>query len=135
MEFIHKQQPIDGIWHNLTMTGVPVMLTAIGSDGSVIDIGTTTTSAYYGTFSEAWTPPKADTYQIIVTFTGDDSYGSSGAATAVVVGPASPTPTPVVTAAPITAATPTDLMTYMVAGVIAIIIAIAVVGILILKKH
>jgi len=135
MEYIHKQHPIDGIWHNLTMTGVPVMLTAIGSDGTVIDIGTTTTSAYYGTFSEAWTPPKADTYQIIATFTGDDSYGSSNAATAVVIGPAPATPTPVVTSAPINAATTTDLMTYIVGVGIAIIIAIAIVGILILRKH
>jgi len=68
------------------------------------------------------------------TFAGDDSYGSSAAATAVLVSPATATQTPVVTAAPINAATPNDLMTYMVAGVIAIIIAIAIVGILLLRK-
>ena len=104
-----------GLWHNETITGVPVTLTAIGSDGTVIDIGTTTTNGYYGTFGKAWTPPKKDTYTIIATFAGDDSYGSSGAATAVTVGPAPATPTPVVTAAPINAATTNDLMTYMVA--------------------
>jgi hypothetical protein len=51
MEYLHKQMPIDGIWHNETITGVPVTLTAIASDNSVIDIGTTTTNGYYGTFA------------------------------------------------------------------------------------
>jgi hypothetical protein len=70
------------------MTGVPVTLTAIGADGTVIDIGATTTNPYYGTFSTAWTPPKEGVYTITASFTGDDSYGSSAAATAVSVGPA-----------------------------------------------
>jgi len=34
MEYLHMQLPIDGIWQNVTMTGVPVTLTAIGSDGA-----------------------------------------------------------------------------------------------------
>jgi outer membrane protein assembly factor BamB len=49
MEYLYEQQPIDGIWHNETLTGVPVTLTAIGSDGSVIDLGKVTTNEYYGT--------------------------------------------------------------------------------------
>jgi len=40
-----------------------------------------------------------------------------------------------VTSAPINAATPADLMTYIVVGVIAIIIAIAIATVLILRKH
>ena len=83
MEYLHMQCPIDGIWGNETITGVPVTLTAIDSNGTVIDFGTTTTNGYYGTFSMAWTPPNEDTYQIIATFAGDESYGSSAAATAV----------------------------------------------------
>jgi hypothetical protein len=97
MEYLYMQHPIDGIWHNETITGVPVILTAIGSDGTVTDIGTTTTNGYYGTFSYAWTPPKEDTYTIMATFAGSDSYGSSTAAAGLVVSPApavSPTPTP-----------------------------------------
>ncbi len=134
MEYLHMQHPIDGIGHNATITGVPVTLTAIDSNNKVYDLGSATTDGYYGTFSMAWTPPAEGTYKIIATFAGDDSYGSSAAATAVLVSPATATPTPVVTAAPINAATPNDLMTYMVAGVIAIIIAIAIVGILLLRK-
>jgi hypothetical protein len=57
MEYLHMQHPIDGLWHNETITGVPVALTAIKSDGTVIDIGATTTNGYYGTFKYTWTPP------------------------------------------------------------------------------
>jgi hypothetical protein len=101
MEYLHMQLPIDGLDHNITMTGVPVLLTAIDSNGGYIDIGTATTSAYYGTFEMAWTPPAEGTYRIVASFVGDDSYGSSAAANAVAVGPATPTqetpeiPTPV----------------------------------------
>jgi outer membrane protein assembly factor BamB len=97
MEYLHLQMPITGLWGNETLTGVPVILTAIGSDGNVIDIGTTTTNGYYGAFGYTWTPPKEDTYTIMASFNGDDSYGSSTAATFVSVGPApaeTPTPTP-----------------------------------------
>jgi len=65
-----------------------VTLTAIGSDRNYIDIGTVTTSGYYGTFGLAWTPSEEGTYEIIASFEGDDSYGSSGASTFVSVGPA-----------------------------------------------
>jgi outer membrane protein assembly factor BamB len=88
MEYLHMQQPIDGMYHNKTITGVPVLLTAIGSDDSVVEIGTVTTNGYYGTFSYAWTPPSENLYTVIAQFAGDDSYGSSSAATAVSVGPA-----------------------------------------------
>jgi hypothetical protein len=88
MEYLHMQLPIDGIWHNKMITGVPVTLTAISSDGNYIDIGTTTTNGYYGTFALAWTPPDEGTYEIIASFESDESYGSSAAATAIAVGPA-----------------------------------------------
>ncbi len=88
MEYLHMQMPIDGVSHNLTITGVPVLLTAIGSDGTVINLGTVTTNGYYGTFSKTWTPPKEDDYTIIAQFAGDVSYGSSSAGTSMSVGPA-----------------------------------------------
>jgi len=88
MNYLHMARPIDGIYFNETITGVPVMLTAIGSDGSYVDIGTTTTDGYYGDFAYAWTPNTEGSYRILAQFAGSDAYGSSGAATAVVVGPA-----------------------------------------------
>ena len=140
MDYLYFQAPIDGIYHNQTVTGVPVDLIAIGSDGKVIDIGTVTTNGYYGTFSKAWTPPNSDTYTIVATFAGDDSYGSSSSATAVAVTATSATPTP----QPTTTTTTTTinasdvvgpLTTYLVVGIIAIIIAIAIVGMLLLRKR
>ena len=88
MEHLHLGQPQGGIWNNETITGVPVILTAIGSDGTVIDLGTAISNGYSGEFDKAWTPPKEDTYQIIASFAGDDSYGSSMSTTAFSVGPA-----------------------------------------------
>ena len=128
MEYLHMQRTIDGIWHNETLTGVPVTLTAIGSDDTVIDIGMVTTNGYYGTFSKSWTPPKEGDYEIIASFLGDDSYGSSAASTAVGV-----------VEAPAATVTPTPVQmppfeTYIAGSTIAIIIAIALVG-LILKKR
>jgi hypothetical protein len=88
MEYLHMQHPVDGLYHNTTIIGVPVTLTAMADDGTYINIGTTTTEGYYGTFGEVWTPPEEGKYQIIASFEGDGSYGSSGASTWVTVGPA-----------------------------------------------
>jgi outer membrane protein assembly factor BamB len=131
MEYLHMQHPIDGIYHNVTMTGVPVSLTAIDPNGNVVNIGTATTSAYYGTFEMAWTPPAEGTYKIIASFGGDDSYGSSAASTAVSVGPAPATTQPSV----ITEAADITPILYAVIGVgVAVIIAVAL-AVLILRKR
>jgi hypothetical protein len=88
MNYLHMQSPIDGTYHNETITGVPVKLTAISSSGSSTPIGTTTTEGYHGTFGLQWTPASEGTYEIVASFEGDDSYGSSSASTWVTVGPA-----------------------------------------------
>ncbi|MEM2098550.1 MAG: PQQ-binding-like beta-propeller repeat protein [Candidatus Bathyarchaeia archaeon] len=130
MEYLHKQMPIDGIWHNETITGVPVLLTAIDPNGNTQTIGEVTTNGYYGTFSCPWTPEIEGTYTIIATFAGDDSYGSSAAATSIYVGPA-PAPTP--TAPPPEA--PIDYTWTIIGMGIAIIIAVAVATLLIIRKR
>jgi len=88
MEYLHRQFPIAGFWNNITLTGVPVYLSALDSNGNPVDIGTVTTNGYYGTFAKEWIPPMQGTYTIIASFAADDSYGSSSASTAVTVGPA-----------------------------------------------
>ena len=128
MEYLHMQQPIDGLLHNVTMTGVPVSLTAIDSNNNYVDIGTVTTSAYYGTFEMAWTPPAEGTYKIVASFAGDDSYGSSGASTAISVGPA-----PEQIQIPEQATPPDYTMTILCVG-IAVIIAVAIATILLYRK-
>ena len=64
----------------------------MSSDGSIIDIGTVATDVS-GHFKHQWTPPTKDVYTITATFMGDDSYGSSWAATGLGVDPA-PEPAP-----------------------------------------
>jgi outer membrane protein assembly factor BamB len=130
MEYLHMQRPIDGLYHNETITGVPVTLTAIGSDGTVIDIGATTSNGYYGAFGISWAPPKEGKYMIMASFAGENSYGSSNAATFVTVGPAVETPeTPEIP-------TPVDYTWTIIGMGIAVIIAVAIVGaLLLLKRH
>ncbi|PVX27658.1 MAG: hypothetical protein CW716_01150 [Candidatus Bathyarchaeum sp.] len=88
MEYLHRQMPIGGFWGDETILGIPVTLTAIGDDGTYIDLGTITTEGYSGTFGKTWTPTEQGTYKIIASFAGDESYGSSSATTWVTVGPA-----------------------------------------------
>ena len=135
MEHIHMAMPLTGLWGNESITGVPVTLTAIAADGTVTDIGTVTTNGYYGTFGTSWTPPKAGEYTIMASFAGDDSYGSSSAATFLSVGPAAtvaPTQTlpPQLTASDVAS----QMITYLVIGIVAIIIAIAIATVLIITR-
>jgi hypothetical protein len=153
MEYLHMQLPIGGIWGNVSMTGVPVTLTAITSNGTVINIGTATTNAYYGTFGFAWTPPSEGTYTITASFASDDSYGSSGAATFIDVSAApvvTPTPTPTETPTATPTATPTPTASpspapnpetgpstdmYLIAAAAVIIIVVIAVAALVLRKR
>jgi hypothetical protein len=129
MEYLYMQHPIDGLWHNETITGVPVILTAIDSKGTVTDIGTTTTNGYGGTFGMSWTPPNEDTYTIFASFNGDDSYGSSTATTTLTVGPAPTTPsTPEIP-------TPIDYTNLLYGILVAVIIAIVLALIVIFRKR
>jgi hypothetical protein len=132
MEYIHMQHPIDGVWHNETIAGVPVLLTAIGADGSVTDIGQVITNGYYGTFSQTWTPPNEGTYTIAASFAGDESYGSSSAATYVSVGPA---PTTTTSSAETTSPDYTNTIMMGVAAVIAAVVVVGLLIILVLRKR
>jgi hypothetical protein len=121
MEYLHNQMPINGIFGNETITGVPVTLTAIAEDGSYFDIGTVVTDGYSGTFGVAWTPPKEGTYKIVAAFSGDDSYGRSSATTWITVGPPPP-PEPEMPEIP----TPTDYTPMLTGLTIAVVIAIII---------
>jgi hypothetical protein len=131
MEYLHMQKPINGLWHNETVTGVPVKLLAIDTNGNTIDIGTVT-SDLSGSFKSTWTPANEGLYTITASFAGDGSYGSSWAETGLSVGAAPETPDQP------EPAIPTDLAPLyygIAAAVIAILVAIAVATVLILRKH
>jgi hypothetical protein len=133
MEYLYLQHPIDGLYHNETITGVPVLLTAIDSSNHVISIGTTTTNGYYGNFGMEWTPPNEDTYTIMASFAGDDSYGSSVAATSLSVGPAPASPTP--TATPPEAAPDNTGLLYVVVAALVVLIILVIVAIAMLLRR
>jgi len=85
MAYLHMQQPMPS-----GVTGVPVLLEAYGTDGSIISIGTIASDTTG--FRCEWTPPNEGLYSIVATFFGDESYGSSWGPTNVLVTPAPPTP-------------------------------------------
>jgi hypothetical protein len=105
MEYLYMQKTIPG-----NATGVPVILTAIDSNMNTVDIGTAT-SDMAGNFGISWVPEIAGDYQIIATFAGSNSYGSSFSTTYLVVDPAATQPTATPTATETPAATPTPIAT------------------------
>jgi hypothetical protein len=111
MEYLFFGFPINGIWGNETITGVPVSLTAIGPGGDYTNIGTATTEGYYGTYGLKWTPTAEGTYQILASFDATDAYGSSAASTWVTVGPAPSGGQPQETEEPTTEAPTTEAPT------------------------
>ena len=126
MEYLYMQQP-----KPTNATGVPISLDVIDSNGNYRNIGTTTSDAS-GMFGFTWIPDIPGQYTIIATFEGSQSYYGSSAEILFNASPES-TVVPTATSTAILATT-TDLMMYMIVGVIAIIIAIAIVGLLILRK-
>jgi hypothetical protein len=122
MEYKFQQRPMP-----TNATGVPVTLTAIDPNGNYIHIGNVT-SDISGAYGCDWTPEVPGTYQIIATFAGSNAYGGSFAQTYMSVSEAAPTASPY----PEVVVPSTEM--YFVASTIAIIIAIAIVGVLILRK-
>jgi hypothetical protein len=139
MAYLHLQAP-----HPTTVTGVPIILEAVGPDGTLQTLATVTSDGTTGTFGYTWTPTTPGQYEIYAVFAGDDSYAFSTASTyaTVVSAPtatATPTVTPTPTPVPTNASTASNVNTntlamYLALGVVAIIIAIAIVGLLILRK-
>jgi len=128
MGYVYQQKPLP-----TNFTGVTVSIDVVDSNGNFRNIGTTTTSSD-GTYSLQWKPDIEGKYTVYASFAGSNGYWPSHASTTFAVDSAVPTPAP--TAAPLTdVATNANLMTFLAVGVVAIIIAIAVVGLLLLRKH
>ncbi len=129
MDYVHLQMPIDGIYHNVTITGVPVSIDAVDPNGNYIHVGDTV-SDMSGTFSYVWQPENVGKYTVTATFMGSNAYGSSYGETAVGV-VAAPQQTETPTTNTITLP-PFEL--YIAASTIAIIAAVAVIGLMLRKK-
>ena len=113
-------------------TGVDVSLSVLDANGNFRNIGTTKTDTN-GFYTFQWKPDVPGQYTVYASFTGSKAYYGSYAETSFAVDPA---PSEHPTAIPQTGlATTADLMTYVLVSAIAIIIAIAVATVLILRKH
>jgi hypothetical protein len=122
MEYLYMQKVIPA-----DAKGVEVSLDVIDANGNSRNIGTTT-SDMSGVYSLVWKPDIPGKYTVIATFAGSESYGSSYAQTNFFVEEApQPTAPPDSTPAP-----PTE--TYIAGSTIAIIAAVAVGVLLILRK-
>ena len=122
MEYVYMQKG-----RPTNTTGVPVTLSVVDSNGNYRDIGTTTSDAD-GFFSLNWKPDIEGKYTVYASFSGSESYWPSHAVTAFSVDPAAPTSSPY----PITVVPQTEI--YFVGTAVAIIAAIAVATLLILRK-
>jgi len=123
MQAVYMQQPMPN-----NVTGVPISIDVIDGNGNYRHIGTTTSDAN-GKFALSWTPDIPGDYKVIATFAGSQSYYASSDEVFFTAAEVSAP-----TVAPIQQVTlpPTEM--YIAGSTIAIIIAIAIVGLLILRK-
>jgi outer membrane protein assembly factor BamB len=105
-----------------TPHGVPVTIYVLDANGNYREIGKTTTNSN-GFFKLNWAPDIIGDFTVYASFAGSDSYWSSNAVTAFSVDAAAPTITPAQTQ------NTSAADTYVLPGIIAIIVAIAIVGI------
>jgi hypothetical protein len=110
----------------MNATGVPITIDVIDSNGNFRNIGNATSDSN-GKFVFSWTPDITGSYTVIATFAGSKSYYPSYDLAYFGVEEASSQPT----ATP-TTGTATMVDQYFIPAVVAIIIAIAIVGALIL---
>jgi hypothetical protein len=126
MGYIYQQKPLP-----TDAVGVDVTISVLDSNNNFYDIGTATTDTT-GFYSYTWTPEIPGDFKVIATFGGTNGYWPSFAEDAFTVmeePAATPAPTP-------TPASLADI--YILPGIVAIIVAIAVVGIvmiLVLRKR
>jgi hypothetical protein len=124
MGYVYQQQPCP-----TNATGVTVSIDAIDPNNNFVHLGTVT-SEPTGLFHYAWkTPDVPGGYTVTATFVGSQGYWSSYAQTAMYVQEAAPTPSPPQYPVPI------DYTMAIIGATVVLLIAIAIVGILLLRKH
>ncbi len=123
MEYVYMQKP-----RPTNVTGVTVTLSVVDSNGNYRTIGATTADAD-GFYSYNWMPDIDGQYTVYATFEGSESYWPSHAVTAFNVD-AAPAPSATTT----TSVNQSPMELYFVGSTVAIIIAIAIVGLMMLRK-
>ncbi len=122
MQYIYMQKP-----RPTSVTGVEVIVSVLDSNNNNREIGRTMTDIN-GFFTLNWIPDIEGNFTVTASFAGTESYWPAHAVTSFAVDPA---PTPAPTAEPVVV--PDYTWTIIGTG-IAMIIAVAIVGILILRK-
>jgi hypothetical protein len=107
--------------------GVEVTLYVVDANMNAREIGTATTSVENGAFAYAWTPDIPGTYYLYAEFKGSKAYYGSHAETAFVVDEAIEPATP-----PPTSTTGSLADAYILPGIIGIIVAVVVIGLVII---
>jgi hypothetical protein len=123
MQYVYMQKPRPD-----SVTGVEVTVSVLDSNDNTYEIGKTMTDIN-GFFTLNWKPDIEGNFTVYANFAGSESYWPSRAVTSFAVDPAptvAPTPEPIVI--------PDYTLTIIGMG-IAIIVAVAIVGILILRKQ
>jgi hypothetical protein len=122
MEYVYMQKP-----RPTDTVGLPVVISVTDANNNTRPIGTAVSDAN-GVFSYTWTPDISGSYTVVASFAGSESYYPSHAETSFVVSAAAPTASPF----PETVI-PSNDMSFAV-STIAIIIAIALATVVIIKK-
>ena len=129
MEYVYQQQLLPS-----NTTGVPVTLSVIDANNNFRTIGTTTSDAS-GMFTLTWKPDIPGDYTVVANFAGSNSYyGSYAESSFHAINPEA-TPTATAQANVATADLVNNLMIYLIAGVVAIIVVIAIGFALVLRKR
>ena len=115
MEYVYQQQPCP-----TNVTGVPVSIDVLDSNGNYRNIGTATSDGS-GMFTFTWTPDIPGDFIVIANFAGSGSYYPSNAETSFHASAAATAPPSGPTAAPASI-----VETYFVPSVIAIILVIII---------
>lgn len=126
MEAVYMQQQMPN-----NVTGVPVVISVIDSNGNFRQIGTTTTDAS-GTYALTWTPDISGQYAVTTTFEGSGAYYGSSANTYFYANEQTATPTPT---QPLEASIIEQYFVPAVAGIAVLIVASFVITILVLRKR
>jgi len=124
MEYLHMQHAIPS-----DVVGVTVSLDAVDPNGNAIHISEAV-SDMSGSFKKLWTPEISGEYTVTATFMGSNAYGSSWAETAIGVVQAPQTTTPETSST----AAQAPIEVYFAVSTIAIIVAIAIVGLMLRKR-
>lgn len=122
MAYVYMQKP-----RPTNTIGVPVSIDVVDANGNFRNIGKTTSDAN-GVFSFTWKPDIDGSYSVIATFAGSESYYPSHAETSFAVSAVVPTSSPY----PVSTIPSNDM--FFAASTIAIIIAIAIATVVIIKK-